>query len=67
VTFEKMAQATQGRIEFALDEGRLTKASYETDMSMAMRVPVPEMAGIFRKIGTQMKMRVEMKLKEVRD
>ncbi len=66
VTFEKMTQATQGAIEFALDEGRLTKATYETDMSMAMRLPVPEMAGIFRKIASQMKMRVEMKLKDVR-
>ncbi len=66
VTFENMAQATQGALEFALDEGRLTKASYETDMSMAMRVPVPEATGLFQKIGAQMKMRVEMKLKEVR-
>ncbi len=66
VTFEKMAQATQGAIEFALEEGRLTKATYETDMSMEMRVPVREAPGVFRKIGSQMKMRVEMKLKEVR-
>lgn len=61
-----MTQATQGAIEFALDEGRLTKATYDTDRSIAMRLPVPEMAGIFQRIASQMKMRVEMKLKEVR-
>lgn len=63
ITFDKLTQNITGAMNLGLDLGQVTRATYDTQISMAMTAPAGPEGQPPSKVTTEMKMRMEMRLK----